>query len=319
MDAQSVFIFEICGFTCAWSLTHKFHRMLSQSTFESLFRVAVDAVDSGDENRLHQMLQANPELATQPLLSPGKWLTDQIGNALKTFFKDPYLLWFVSEDAVRNNTLPRNIARIAQIIIGKAKEQHADTLKRQLDYGIKLVAWSWVARESGVQIALLDVFINAGASTFKVSDDALVNGNFAAAEYLVQRGAPLSLSTALCTGKLEQADVLAVNANHDEKQFSLVLCSLNGKADAVKKVIGYGIHVSEPSRGLYSHATPLHHATASGSLDTVKVLVEAGAKMDIRDSVHEGTPLDWAEYLKKEDIAVYLREQAARVKLQTGG
>ena len=291
--------------------------MLNPSTFESLFRQAVHAVDSGDGNRLQQMLHENPELATEPLRSPGKWLMDQIGNALKTYFKDPYLLWFVSEDAVRNNTLPGNIATIAQIIIDKAKEQHAESLQRQLDYGIKLVAWSWVARESGVQIGLLDVFINSGASTFKVSEDALVNGNFAAAEYLVQRGATLSLSTALCIGKWEEADVLAANANDDEKQLGLVLCSLNGKAEAVKRLIRYGVHVSEPSRDLYSHATPLHHATGSGSLETVKLLVEAGAKLDIRDTVHEGTPFDWAEYLKKKDIAVYLREQVGKHEQQT--
>ena len=286
--------------------------MAIEPTFELLFRRAVHAVDSGDENQLRQMLQAHPELAIEPLRSPGKWLTDQIGNALKTFFKDPYLLWFVSEDAVRNNTLPSNIATIAQIIIDKAKEQNAESLQRQLDYGIKLVAWSCVARESGVQIELLDVFINAGASTFKVSDDALVNGNFAAAEYLVQRGAAPSLSTALCIGKWDEADLLAVNAKEDEKQLSLVLCSLNGKAEAVKRMIGYGVHISKPSADLYSHATPLHHATGSGSLDTVKVLVEAGANLDIRDSVYEGTPLDWAEYLKKDDIAAYLREQVGR-------
>jgi ankyrin repeat protein len=286
--------------------------MASESTFESLFRQAVSAVDSGEENALRQLLRANPELATEPLRSPGKWLVDQIGNALKTFFQDPYLLWFVSEDAVRNNTLPSNIAAIAQIIIDKAREQNAESLQRQLDYGIKLVAWSWVARESGVQLELLDVFINAGASAFKVPDDALVNGNFAAAEYLVQRGATLSLSTALCIGKWKEADLLATDASEDEKQLSLVLCSLNGKAEAVKRLIGYGVHISEPSRDLYSHATPLHHATGSGSLDTVKVLVEAGAKMDIRDSVHDGTPLGWAEYLKKEDIASYLREQVGK-------
>jgi hypothetical protein len=269
----------------------------------------VHAIDSGNENALREMLRVCPELATEPLSSPGKWLVDQIGNALKTYFKDPYLLWFVSEDAVRNNTLPSNIAAIAQIIIETAKEQHAESLQRQLDYGIKLVAWSWVARDSGVQMELLDVFINAGASTFKVSEDALVNGNFGAAEYLIQRGAPPSLSTALCIGNWEEADLLAVNAKGEEKQLCLVLCSLNGKAEGVKKLIGYGVHVSEPSANLYSHATPLHHATGSGSLDTVKVLVEAGANMDIRDSVHEGTPLDWAEYLKKDDIAAYLREQ----------
>jgi peptide-methionine (S)-S-oxide reductase len=286
--------------------------VVNQPSFESLFRQAVDAVDADGENRLRVLLEADPELSTQPLRSPGKWLTDQIGDALKTYFKDPYLLWFVSEDAVRNKTLPPNIATISQMIISKAKEQRAESLQRQLDYGIKLVAWSWVARESGVQIELLDVFIDAGASTSNVSNEALVNGNFAAAEHLVQRGAKLSLSTALCLGKWEEADLLVQSAIADEKQFSLVLCSLNGKAEGVNRAISFGAKINEPSQHLYSHATPLHHATASGSLATVKMLVERGARMDVRDSVYDGTPLDWAEHLKKEDIVVYLREQVGK-------
>jgi hypothetical protein len=286
--------------------------MTTQSTFESLFRQALHAVDCGDENRLRQMLEANPRLATEPLRSPGNWLTNQIGDALKTYFKDPYLLWFVSEDAVRNNTLPPNVATIAQIIIDKAKEQQAESLQRQLDYAIKLVAWSRVARESDVQIGLLGVLIDAGASTSKVSNDALVNGNFAAAEYLIQRGAKLSLPTALCLEKWEEADVLASSANDDQKQFSLVLCALNGKAEAVKRAIHYGANINEPSQHLYSHGTPLHHAVASGSLNTVKVLVEAGAKIDVADSIYDGTPLGWAEYLKKDDIILYLKEQVRK-------
>lgn len=283
--------------------------MTSQSIFESLFRQALHAVDSGDENGLRQLLNANPELATEPLSSPGNWLTDQIGDALKTFFNDPYLLWFVSEDAVRNDTLPPNIATIARIIIEKAKELDAESLQHQLDYALRLVAWSWVARESGVQIDLLNVLIDAGASTSKVSNDALVNGNFAAAEHLIERGAKLTLPTALCLGRWEEADVLAANANDEVKQFCLVLCALNGKAEAVKKAIRYGAKINEPSQHLYSHATPLHHAVSSGSLETVKVLVEAGAKMDIRDSIYDGNPIDWAEYLKKKNIILYLSEQ----------
>jgi peptide-methionine (S)-S-oxide reductase len=59
---------------------------------------------------------------------------------------------------------------------------------------------------------------------------------------------------------------------------------------------------------LYSHATALHHAVCSGSLDAVRVLVEAGAALDARDTIHAGTPLGWAEYGKHVEIAEYLRE-----------
>ena len=172
--------------------------MNNATDLDTLFKHAVQAIDTGNENKLHELLNAHPELATQRLYKPGEWLTSVIGNALNNFFKDPYLLWFVSEDAVRNKTLPRNIANIAKIIIEKVKEEKAENLQEQLDYAIKLVAWSWVARKCDVQIGLLDVLINAGAKTDDVSNDALVNGNIEAAKYLIERGASLTLPTALC-------------------------------------------------------------------------------------------------------------------------
>src|SRR5207344_1254471 len=110
----------------------------------------------------------------------------------------PYLLWFVSEDVVRNNFLPANIALIAGIIIQKAKSEKASSLQEQLDYTLKLVAWSWVARQYNVQIELLNLLIDEGAAMEGISNDALVNGNFDAAEYLLSRGAKPSLPTLLC-------------------------------------------------------------------------------------------------------------------------
>jgi peptide-methionine (S)-S-oxide reductase len=280
-------------------------------TFDSLFHQAVTAIDAGNADQLRQLLNAHPQLATERLHSPGNWLRDQIGNALDSFFKDPYLLWFVSEDAVRNRSLPSNITAIADIIIQKAKAEKADSLQEQLDYAIRLVAWSWVAKESGVQIDLLNVLIDAGATTDKVSNDALVNGNFEAAEHLIKRGAILTLPTALCLERWNEADSIATTSDQDKKQFSLVLAALNGKAKAVARVLRYGVNINEPSQHLYPHATALHHAVWSGSLDTVKVLVEAGAKLDTRDTIYDGTPYDWAEYAKKEEIASYLRKRGA--------
>jgi len=286
--------------------------MKNAASFDSLFKQAVSAIDAGDENRLKELLDAHPELATDRLYSPGEWLTNVIGDALNSFFKDPYLLWFVSEDAVRNRSLPPNIANIALIIIQKARSEKATSLQEQLDYALKLVAWSWVARECGVQIDLLDVLINAGAFKDGVSDDALVNGNFAAAEHLIERGAKFTLSTALCLEQWEEADRIALTATNDQNQFSLVLAALNGKAKAVARAISYGADINKPSEHLYSHGTPLHHAVWSGSVETVKVLVEAGANLNAKDSIYDGTPLGWAEYGKRLEVAKYLREKSAK-------
>ncbi|HXL57927.1 MAG TPA: ankyrin repeat domain-containing protein [Chitinophagaceae bacterium] len=282
--------------------------MKNAAGFDLLFKQAVSAIDAGDEIRLKELLDAHPELATDRLYSPGEWLTNVIGDALNSFFKDPYLLWFISEDAVRNRSLPPNIANIAVIIIQKARSEKAASLQEQLDYAIKLVAWSGVARECGVQIDLLDVLIDAGAFKEGVSNDALVNGNLDAAEHLIERGAKFTLSTALCLEKWEEADKLALTADNDQNQFSLVLAALNGKAKAVARAVSYGADINKPSEHLYSHGTPLHHAVWSGSVETVKVLVEAGAHLNTKDSIYDGTPLGWAEYGKRFEVAKYLKE-----------
>jgi len=268
----------------------------------------VSAIDAGDEDALRQLLNLHPGLATDRLYSPGKWLTNIIGEPLKGFFKDPYLLWFVSEDAVRNGKLPKNIVTIASIIIQKVRSQNATNLPEQLDYALKLVSWSVVARNCGVQIGLLDVLIEAGADINNVNDDALVNGNVEAAKYLLERGGKLTLSTALCLEKFDDADKLAVNATRDEKQFSFVLAALNGKAEAVSRAISYGVDINKPSDHLYSHGTPLHHAVWSGSLDTVKVLINAGADLNAKDTAWNGTPLGWAMHGNRGEIVKYLKE-----------
>jgi len=283
---------------------------MNSDTFDKLFQQAVAAIDDGDEKTLKQLLDAHPELATERLCFPGEWVTKVIGDALNGFFKDPYLLWFVSEDAVRNGKLPMNIAAIASIIIQKTKSKNAANLQEQLDYALKLVAWSVVARDGGVQIELLNVLINSGAKINGVSNDALVNGNFDAARLLIERGGELTLPTALCLEKWEEADKLALNATDDVKQFSFVLAALNGKAEAVSRAIGYGVDINKPSNQLYSHGSPLHHAVWSGSLDTVKILINAGANLNARDSLWDGTPLGWSEYGNRKEIVEYLKERS---------
>src|SRR5262249_46120624 len=147
---------------------------------------------------------------------------------------------------------------------------------------------------------------------------ALVNCHVAAAEHLVTRGAALTLASAVCLGRWDDALRLAATASEAEKQFALVLAALNGKADAVKWMLAMGADANRPSADLYAHGTPLHHAVCSGSLATVQALVEAGADHGRRDTAWNGTPLGWAEHYLEErkddesqrrygEIAGYLR------------
>jgi hypothetical protein len=287
------------------------------ASLDTHFRYAVSAIDAGDIVTLQRLVTANPALVRDRLASPGAWLRDTIGGALDGFFQRPYLLWFVAEDPVRNGKLPGNIAAVARAIIDAARHEAVSTLQEQLDYALTLVSWSWIARQSGVQIDLIDVLVDAGAVTDGNPNNALVNGNFSAADHLVKRGAKLTLAAALCLGR-DEVDRLLTTASEDQKQFSFVLSALNGKADALRRMIRVGVDLNAPSANLYSHGTPLHHAVSSGSLEAVEVLVEAGAELGTKDSAWGGTPLGWAEHYLSEgqgdrrgkqysEIAAYLR------------
>jgi peptide-methionine (S)-S-oxide reductase len=280
-------------------------------SLDDAFRAAVSAIDAGDVSELSRQIAAHPALLSDRLDTPGSWLRDKVGNALDNFFQRPYLLWFVAEDPVRNGTLPSNIAEITLTIIRAAQRAGVASLGEQLDYALRLVSWSWIARQCNVQIALIDVLVDAGASPEGNPDNALVNSNFAAAAHLVDRGAPLTLSTALCLERWDDVDRLATDATLRQKQCALTLVALKGKPEALRRILALGVDVNKVSEDLYSHASPLHHAVSSGSLEAVEILVGAGADLDARDTAYDGTPLDWAEYSgdkpQYDAIAAYLR------------
>ena len=292
------------------------------SDLDSLFHEAVTAIDAGDLATLERLIAEHPRLLRDRLEAPGSWLRDKIGDALNRFFAKPYLLWFVAEDPVRNGTLPKNIAQLTRAIIEAAQREHVASLQEQLDYALQLVSWSWIARQRGVQIELIDALVDAGASPHGNPDNALVNGNLDAAEHLVERGATLTLGTALNLGRWDDVVRLAQASKPKEKQFGFVLAALNGKPEALRRMLEFGVDVNRPSENLYSHGTPLHHAVSSGSREAVEVLVDAGARLNAVDTAWNGTPLDWADHYVSQhkrdvrakqyaEIADYLRQKGA--------
>lgn len=129
-----------------------------------LIREAVSAIDAGDVASLQRLLDDHPRLVQDRLDLPGGWLCERAGEAPGGFFRRPFLLWFVAEDPVRNGRLPRNIAEVARRIISAARRRRVANLPEQIDYALRLVCWSWVARECGVQRELMEVLLDAGAS-----------------------------------------------------------------------------------------------------------------------------------------------------------
>jgi ankyrin repeat protein len=58
-------------------------------------------------------------------------------------------------------------------------------------------------------------------------------------------------------------------------------------------------------------ATPMHDAAWGGALDLVKLLVELGARTDVRDASFDSTPLGWADHNQQQHVVDYLMQFAS--------
>ncbi|HKS22806.1 MAG TPA: ankyrin repeat domain-containing protein [Thermoanaerobaculia bacterium] len=252
------------------------------------FDKAIAAIDAGDVATLERLLADDPRLARERLDEP-----------TEGYFARPYLLWFVAENPIRNETLPPNIVEVTRAILRAAPHE-----QEVLDYAVELVATGRVPRECGVQIALIDALIDAGAHPSGLHI-TLAHREMDAAKHLLARGAELTLAAAICLGRRDDVERLAKTPQ--DLQTAVAAAAFYGDAEALRLLIGLGADINAycPA-GFHAHSTPLHQAVYSGSLEAVKVLVEAGADRTARDRMYDGTPRGWAEYCKQGEIAEYL-------------
>ncbi|QEC78280.1 ankyrin repeat domain-containing protein [Mucilaginibacter ginsenosidivorax] len=257
-----------------------------------LFRQAVEAIENGDIGLLTILIAENRQL-----------VQDKLDLPEPGYFQDPYLLWFVADNPIRNSTLPPNIADVTQLLVGFVKEFAAGTMQHQLDYALGLVATGRIPRECGVQIALMDVLIDAGAKPGG-GLGALAHGNFDAASHLIKRGGKLTLAAAIGLDRMDDVIRFTAGADKAELLVALTVAGFYGKPHMVTYLLNLGADPNgypENNKGFHSHATPLHQAVYSGSLECVKLLVEAGARLDMPDKVYNGTPLGWALHMQNDE------------------
>jgi ankyrin repeat protein len=168
-----------------------------------------------------------------------------------------------------------------------------------------------------VQVALVDALVDHGAAVEARGSGrwtsplmtALAFGFRDAAEALVRRGARAdTVAAAAGLGRLVEVRRLLATAGPEDRHRALALAAQHGHAGIVGLLLDAG---EEPDRynpeGHHAHSTPLHQAVWSGHDAVVRLLVERGARLDIRDTIYQGTPLGWAEYGGRAEMAAFLR------------
>jgi hypothetical protein len=304
-DAQMVVAHEY-GFE-SWPDLAEFTEAVNCDGPLTRFEAAVEAVVSGDITTLRSMLREIPELVRAR--SPRR--------------HHATLLHYIGANGVEGGRqkTPANAVEVAKILLDSGAE--VDALADMYDKKcttMSMLVSSCHPAKAGLQAALAETLLDYGAALDGPGSawqsalvTALAFGYLDTAEALAQRGAPLNNIAALAgLGRFEDMARLLPSADSQSKHIALALAAQHGHADIVRLLLDAG---EDPSRynpdGFHSHSTPLHQAVWSDHEDVVRLLVERGARLDIPDTIYQGTPLGWANYGGRTAIAVYLRDRGA--------
>lgn len=277
----------------------------------SQFESAVEAVINGDLATLRSLLGQDPELV-------------RARSTRVTPFDPPRhratLLHYVGANGVEGyrQKTPGNAVDVAKALLegGAEADALADMYGGQHTTMSMLVSSSYPA-EAGLQVPLIHTLLDFGAAIDGHGSGewtsplmtALAFGFLPAAEALVERGARADhLAAAAGLGRLADARRLLGDASSEERHRALALAAQLGHVEVVGLLLDAGENPDRYNpKGNHGHTTPLHQAVWAGHDRVVRMMVERGARLDITDTIYEATPLGWATYGGRHEIAEYLR------------
>jgi len=265
---------------------------------DPLFYRAVESLDAGDRAGLDALLQQHPNLVRQRVTFEGE-----------NYFRHPSLLEFIAENPVRHGSLPSNVVDMAALLLGHGAKDDALALNATLE----LVASGRVVHECGVQIPLIDLLCGAGAEPNEAKLAALGHGEFDAVDALLRQGAKMDLPTAAAIGRSAEASRFLAASSDVERHRAVALAAQYGRTDILQMLLDAG---EDPNRfnpiGMHSHSTPLHQAAYGGHEAAVRLLLQYGAAVEVRDILYQTTPLEWARHAGQKAIAELLLAHTAK-------
>jgi ankyrin repeat protein len=280
-----------------WSSLAAHVEAISQQGSVLKFESAVEAVVNGDLAALNDALRRDPTLI-------------HARSSRVCAFDPPVhratLLHYVAANGVEayRQRTPPNAVEIARTLLmaGAEPDALADMYGAQCTTMSMLVSSSHPA-EAGLQVPLLELLLDFGAAiegqgTRKWGTPlftALTFGMADAAEALAKRGARIELPTAAGLGRTDDVARMLPSSDAEARHRALSLAAQHGHAPAVRLLLDAG---ENPDRynpeSNHPHCTPMHQAVLGGHEQVVRLLAERGARLDIRDTIWNGTPLGWA-------------------------
>jgi len=276
------------------------------------FERTVEAVVDGDLDELQSMLRADPELIRRR-------------STRVTKFDPPIhrctLLHYIAANGVEHyrQKTPKNAVEIAVCLLeaGADPDAGADLYSGSCTT-MGLLVSSCHPAEAGLQTTLASTLLDFGASIEGPAAPrsgsplmtALSFGYLDTAKALVERGARVErLEAAAGLGLEDRAASLLPRADGLSRHKALVLAVQHGHPAVIALLLDAG---EDPDRynpeGHHAHTTPLHQAALKGYEEVVRLLVERGARLDLRDKIYRATPVGWAEHGGHRRLAEYLRK-----------
>jgi ankyrin repeat protein len=277
------------------------------------FESAVEAVVGGDIVGLERLLAADPSLV-------------RARSTRRCCFDPPVhratLLHYVGANGLEGHRqrTPPNAVAVARALLEAGAEPDALAGFYGCECAtLSLLVSSTPPHEAGLQVELAELLLDHGAALEGRGESwgtplltALVFGFPATAEALARRGARVSLAAAAGLGRLDEATRLLPAADARERHLALALAAQLGHAPLVRLLLEAG---EDPDRynpkGAHAHATPLHHAALYGHTEVVELLVERGARLDLRDTIYDATPLGWARHAERHEVEGFLVARGA--------